>query len=49
MKKHRKTAEETGKILYDAILARIDEPLAPIPSSKRLTTEQLMERRRKRA
>jgi len=49
MKKHGKTAEETGKTLYDAILARIDEPRALIPPSKRLTTEQLMERRRKRA
>lgn len=49
MKKHRKTAEETGKILYKAILARIDEPRAPIPPSVKMTTEQLMERRRKRA
>lgn len=49
MKKHRKTAEETGKILYDAILARIDEPRSPVPPAKRLTTKQLMERRRKRA
>jgi hypothetical protein len=49
MKKHGKTAEETGKILYDAILARVGEPQAPIPPSERLTTEQLMERRRKRA
>jgi hypothetical protein len=49
MKKHGKAAEETGKILYDAILAGIDEPPTPIPPSKRLTTEQLMERRRKRA
>jgi hypothetical protein len=49
MKKHGNTAEETGKILYDAILTRIDEPRVAIPSSQRLTTEQLMERRRKRA
>jgi len=49
MKKNHKTAEEAGKILYDAVLARIDEPQVPIPPSKRLTPEQLMERRRKRA
>ena len=49
MEKRGKTAEETGKVLYDAILTRIDEPQVPIPPSKRLTMPQLMERRRKRA
>jgi hypothetical protein len=49
MKKLGRKAEETGKILYDAILVRVDEPRAPIPPSQRLTTEQLMERRKERA
>lgn len=49
MKQYGRTAKETGKVLYDAILARIDEPRAPIPPSQRLTTEQLMARRRERA
>jgi hypothetical protein len=49
MKGRSKVAEETGKILYEAILARIDEPQTPIPPSRRLTPEQLMERRRRRA
>ena len=49
MKKQGRKAEETGKILYDAILARVDEHRAPIPPSQRLTTEQLMERRKERA
>lgn len=49
MKKQGRKAEETGKILYDAILARVDEQRAPIPPSERLTTEQLMERRKERA
>jgi hypothetical protein len=49
MKKHSKTAEETGKVLYDAILSRIGEPKESIPPSKMLTLKQLMERRKKRA
>ena len=49
MKRQGRKAEETGKILYDAILARVDEPRAPIPVFQRLTTEQLMEKRRERA
>jgi hypothetical protein len=49
MKKHGKTAEETGKVLYDAALARVEDPPIEIPLSETLTTEQLMERRRRRA
>jgi hypothetical protein len=49
MKKRGKTVEETGKILYDAILTQRDESLAPISSGKFLTPEQLMERRKRRA
>lgn len=41
------TAEETGKVLYDAVLARLDEPSAP--PAQPLTAEQLMDRRRRRA
>jgi hypothetical protein len=44
MKRHGKTAEETGKILYDAILTRIGKPRPPMPPSKFLTREQLDER-----
>jgi hypothetical protein len=49
MKKHGRTAAETGKLLYDAILARADELSAPILLSQRLIPEQLMARRRSRA
>lgn len=49
MKAHGRTAQETGKILYDAILARMGEPQAPIPPAKLLTREQMMEGRKKRA
>jgi len=49
MKRRGRTVEETGKILYDATSARIDEPRTPIPPSRRLTPEQLMARRRRRA
>jgi hypothetical protein len=49
MRKHGRTAEETGKVLYDATVARIDEAPATIPPSERLTVEQLMERRKRRA
>jgi hypothetical protein len=49
MKKHGRTAEETGKVLYDAALAQIDDSPIVIPPSEILTTEQLMERRRRRA
>ena len=47
MKERGKTAEETGRILYDAIELRGPGP--PIPPPKRLTPEGLMRRRRARA
>ena len=49
MKTHAHTAAETGKVLYDAILARRHEPATPVSSAPLLTPEQLMERRRQRA
>ncbi len=49
MKARGKTAEETGKVLYDAVMSRLPEPLPEIPSDQRLTPQQLMERRRRRA
>jgi predicted RNase H-like HicB family nuclease/uncharacterized damage-inducible protein DinB len=47
MKKQGKSAAETGKVLYDAEVARIEEPRAVVPVS--VTREQLMDRRRRRA
>jgi len=47
MRARGKTAAETGKVLYDAVKLR--GPTPPIPPSKRLTTEDLMKRRRARA
>jgi hypothetical protein len=49
MKKCGRTAEETGKVLYDTTLARIDDPQIELSPSEILTAEQLMERRRRRA
>jgi len=49
MKAHGRTAQETGKVLYDAILACMGEPQAPIPPAGLLTREQMMESRKKRA
>ncbi len=49
MKKHGKTAEETGKILYDAVLTQVGKPRPAIPPSEWLTPEQLIERSRKSA
>jgi hypothetical protein len=49
MKTYGHTAAETGKVLYDAILARRHEPSTPISPAPSLTPEQLMERRRQRA
>ena len=49
MKRCGRTAEETGKVLYDAALGRTDAPPIVIPPSEMLTAEQLMERRRRRA
>jgi hypothetical protein len=47
MRARGKTAEETGKILYDAIKLRGPSP--PIPPVQRLIAEDLMKRRRARA
>jgi hypothetical protein len=49
MRRHGRTAAETGRILWDAVMARRDEPLASIAPSQVLTPEQLTERRRRRA
>jgi hypothetical protein len=49
MRKRGRTAEETGKVLYEAALAQNAEPPAQIPPSEWLSGEQLMERRKKRA
>lgn len=49
MKAHGKTAENTGKVLYDSLVSRSGESLPETPPSQRLTEEQLMERRRERA
>jgi len=44
-----KTAAQTGKVLYDAILARGRQASAEAWAGKRLTDKELMERRRQRA
>jgi L-2-amino-thiazoline-4-carboxylic acid hydrolase len=49
MKAHGKTAEEAGKVIYDAYLIKSRVPKSPVPPAKRLTPEQLMERRKKGA
>lgn len=49
MRKHGRTAEEAGKVLYDAAVARMGEPPPLIPASELLTPEELMERRKRRA
>lgn len=49
MKKHGKTAEETGKVLYNAILTQIGKPRLSIQPHEILTPEQLDERRKKDA
>jgi hypothetical protein len=49
MKARGKTAVDTGKVLYDAIAKRFDEPIPEIPLSKILSEEQLIKRRKERA
>jgi L-2-amino-thiazoline-4-carboxylic acid hydrolase len=49
MKRRGKTAEETGQVLYDAILWLLDAPRVGEPSPKLFTREQQMERRKRRA
>ncbi len=47
MQRQGRTVEEAGKVLYDAVLARLGEP-SVLPAQP-LTVEQLMDRRRRRA
>lgn len=49
MEAHGKTAEEAGKIIYDAYLVKVNQPQPSIPPGKWLTPEQLMERSKKGA
>jgi hypothetical protein len=49
MKRNGKTAADTGKILYDAILSRAHETAMSIAISQTLTPAELMERRKRRA
>jgi hypothetical protein len=48
MKARDLSAADTGKVLYDAVLARAAEP-RPSPPAKWLTREEMMDRRRQRA
>jgi 8-oxo-dGTP diphosphatase len=49
MKARGKTAQDTGKVLYDAVMSRLGEPPAGAPAETQLSDEQLMKRRRERA
>ena len=49
MKARRKSAAETGKVIYEAVSVRAKEPLPPIPPEQILGPEELMQRRRERA
>ena len=49
MKANGKSAEEAGKILHDAILLRGQIPEPPIPPSRMLSEDELIERRKRRA
>jgi len=49
MRRHGKTAAQTGKILFDAALAQVGRPQKLPPPGQMLTQEDLMERRRQRA
>jgi len=49
MQKHNKSAAETGKVLYDAVLAQVEKPQPAYPTGVVLTPEQLMQRRRQAA
>ena len=49
MKANGKSAKETGKILYDSILLRSQIPEPPIPPSRMLSEDELIERRKRRA
>ena len=49
MKSSGKTAEETGKIVYDAVAEQVSGLDAPIRHRRRPGTEEIMERRREGA
>jgi len=49
MKAQGRSAEETGKVLYDAVKAHPDDFIPQIPPSQWLSREELMRRRRERA
>lgn len=49
MKRHNKSARETGQVLYNAILLMLKAPQPDSPSPPPLSRERLMERRRIRA
>ena len=49
MKANGKSAEEAGKILYEAILLRGQIPEPPIPPSRMLSEDERIERRKRRA
>jgi hypothetical protein len=49
MKKHGKTAEEAGRILYDGYIIKASEPQPAILPSRWLTPEQRLERSRQGA
>jgi hypothetical protein len=49
MKARGKSAEETGKVLYDAIQAHAEDFVSQVPPSQRLSRDELMKRRRERA
>ena len=44
-----KTAAETGKVLYEAIVERYGNPIPEIPLSQKLSEEDFMRRRKERA
>ena len=49
MKKHAKTAEETGKLLYDALAARVDKTKQTMPPKGWEDREKYLKERRKGA
>jgi hypothetical protein len=49
MRAEGRTEAQTGKVLYDAILSRSEQARDEVVTGKRLTEDQLMQRRRQRA
>ena len=49
MKHYGKSAEHTGRVLFEAEFARIKLPATPIPDGERINADELMEMRRVRA